>query len=254
MEIGLFILGTFFGSFYHVVGYRMTKNESIIFPRSHCPKCKHVLKPWELIPVFSYLFGRGKCRKCKNKISWIYPFSEILCGLVFMLCYLSFGFSLELIIALTFASMLIIIVFSDIYYMIIEDKVLIVFGILLIIQIFFIKGFNVLLSSLLSGLIAFVIMLLIKLGGDFAFKKESMGGGDIKLMFIIGMVIGWQMAIFSIPLAAIFALPLSLIVLYLKKDREIPFGPFLGLASMVILLTKLDFNIITDFMNRIMGI
>lgn len=243
----LFVIGTFFGSFYHVVGYRLPKNESILFPGSHCPHCNHVLKPWELIPVFSFLFQGGKCSKCKTKISWFYPISEILCGLLFMFCYVSFGFTLDLIIALTFVSMLIIVIFSDLHHMIIEDKVLIVFGILLLIEIIFISSWTAALISLRDGAIAFIIMLLLKLLGDKLFKKESMGGGDIKLMFVIGMVIGWDMALISIFLAAILALPISLIILFLKKDHEIPFGPFLSLGAIIILLTHFNIDSLLEF-------
>jgi len=244
--LGFFLMGTFFGSFYHVVGYRMTKGESIIYPASHCPNCNHVLKPYELIPVFSFLLQRGKCTKCKSKISWWYPVAEVLCGLLFLLTYLSFGLTWQLLTALTFVSMLIIIFFSDIYYMIIEDKVLVFFGIILMIEMYFINGLDSLLNSLLSGLIAFIIMLLLKLFGDFIFKKEAMGGGDVKLMFIIGMIIGYKIIPISIFLASLIALPVSIIILALKKDHAIPFGPFLSLSAIIIMLTKIDINWVID--------
>lgn len=240
--IGLFALGTILGSFYNVVAYRLPKGESIIYPSSHCPNCGHKLKPWELIPIFSFLLQRGKCTNCKTKISWFYPLSEIICGILFVLAYLSFGISLELIIALTFISMLIIVVLSDYYYMIIEDSVLIIFGILLLVEIFMINGLDVLIISLKNGLIAFIIMLVLKLFGDFIFKKESMGGGDIKLMFIIGMMIGWNMSIITIFLSAVLAFPVSIIILNSKKEHEIPYGPFLSLAALIIYLTHFNIN------------
>ena len=88
--IGLFVLGTIFGSFYNVVAYRVTKGESILFPSSHCPICGHKLKPWELIPIFSFLLQKGRCTDCKTKISWFYPLAEAICGILFVLAYLSF--------------------------------------------------------------------------------------------------------------------------------------------------------------------
>lgn len=242
IAIGFLLLGMLFGSFYHVVGYRMTKGESFVYPPSHCPNCNHKLGPLELIPVLSFLLQKGKCKECKTKISWFYPIAELMCGIIFMLCYLSFGISLELLLALTFTSMLIIIIFSDIYYMIIEDKVLIFFGILLIIELYFINGFNSLLYSLLDGVISFVVMLLIKLLGDKMFKKESMGGGDIKLMAIIGLILGWELSLVNIFVAAVIALPICFIILYKNADHVIPFGPFLALGSMILLLTRIDFN------------
>lgn len=242
IALGFLFIGMFFGSFYHVVGYRMSKGESIVYPGSHCPECNHPLSPLELIPVISFLIQGGKCRKCKTKISWLYPFAELICGLLFMLAYISFGFTWQLLIAITFISMLIIVFFSDCYYMIIEDKVLVFFGILLIIELYFINGFNSLLYSLLDGVIAFVVMLIIKLLGDFAFKKESMGWGDIKLMLIIGLVLGYEMSLMNIFLAAIIGLPVSLIVLLKDKDHAIPFGPMLSIGAVIILLLQIDFT------------
>lgn len=248
MIIGLFFLGTILGSFYNVVAYRITKGESIVYPSSHCPNCNHKLKPWELIPIFSFLLQKGKCSSCKIKISWFYPLSEIICGLMFVLAYLSFGISFDLVIALTFISMLIIVVLSDYYYMIIEDSVLIVFGLLLLLEIFLINGFDVFLLSIKNGLISFGIMFLLKIFGDLLFKKESMGGGDIKLMLVIGIVIGWDMSIITIFLSAILAFPVSLVILKSKKNHEIPYGPFLALASLIIYLTHFNLDILLELL------
>ena len=245
------MMGTILGSFYNVVAYRLPKGESIIYPASHCPNCNHKLRPWELIPIFSYLLQGGKCVSCKQKISIFYPISEILCGLLFVFCYLSFGLSLDLIIALTFVSLLIIVILSDYYYMIIEDSVLIVFGILLIIEMFFIHGCDSLLSSLLSSLIAFLIMLILKIAGDLAFKRESLGGGDIKLMAIFGLMIGWDMSIITIFLSAFIALPVSIFILKTNKNHEIPYGPFLSIAALIIYFTHLNIDMIFKFLESL---
>ena len=114
-----FMIGTIFGSFYYVVGYRIPKGESIVSPPSHCPNCNHRLGALELIPIFSFLLQGGKCKNCKNKISIFYPLFEVVCGLLFGISFISFGFSYELVIALTFISMIIIVMLSDYYYMII---------------------------------------------------------------------------------------------------------------------------------------
>ena len=96
-----FVLGTILGSFYNVVGFRLPKGESIIYPASHCPNCNHKLQFWELLPILSFAFQRGKCTSCKQKISWFYPIFEFSCGLIFALAFLSFGFTWDLLIALT---------------------------------------------------------------------------------------------------------------------------------------------------------
>ncbi len=248
IAVSIFLIGTILGSFYNVVAERITNKKSIIHPPSHCPNCNHVLKSWELIPIFSFLLQKGKCSSCKIKLSWFYPFSEFMTGVLFVICYLVFGLSLELIIALTFISVLVIIVLSDFYYMIIEDCVLIFFGIALIVEYLFIYGLDITLTALLNGVLSFIVMLLLKLGGDFLFKKESLGGGDIKLMLLIGFIIGLEGSVLTIFLSAFLALPVALTVMK-KENHEIPYGPFLALAAIIIYFTGLDFNFIINLIS-----
>lgn len=247
--ITFFVIGTILGSFYNVVGDRLPRGESIVKPRSHCPKCNHELTPLELIPIFSYLLQGGKCKNCKSKIPIFHPIFEVVSGLLFSCSYLVFGFEPELIIALTFVSMLLILFVSDIETMIIPDEVLIVFGILLMIEIYSIYGFQSFMNALLNGLISFLIMFCLKKIGDFLFKKESMGGGDIKLLFLFGMVLGWPMAIVAIFLGSFIGLPVAIMILHLKKDHEIPFGPFLSIGALLILFSKIDFSWIINLLS-----
>jgi len=236
-----FVIGAIFGSFYNVVGYRVPKGESLLYPASHCTKCNHKLGPLELIPILSFLFLGGKCKKCKDKISWFYPIFEFCSGLLFALSYVAFGFTLECLLSIVFISMLLIIIISDYQTMIIPDSVLIVFSAMIILIKYFIVGIEGVGISLLHAIGAFVFMLLLKLFGDFLFKKESMGGGDIKLLANFGFVLGFPLSIVSIFLAAIIALPISLIILKIKKTHEIPFGPFLAIAALIIFLSQISF-------------
>ena len=126
--------------------------------------------------------------------------------------------------------------------MIISDEVLVVFGIAIIIEQALIYGISTVPMMLVNGLISFGIMFLLKLFGDFLFKKESMGGGDIKLMLIFGFVLGYKMALFSIVFGAIIGLPISILVLYIKKNRVVPFGPFLTLAALNIYLLGITYE------------
>src|SRR5699024_1142065 len=125
--ITLFIFGTVFGSFFNVVGIRVPKKIPFHNDRSYCPKCKHQLRFYELIPVLSYVIQGGKCRSCQANISFMYPFVEFTTGLLFAYAYFHIGFQLELIVALLFISLLMIIFVSDMYYMLIPDKVLLFF-------------------------------------------------------------------------------------------------------------------------------
>ena len=245
-----FLFGICLGSFYNVVGYRLPLGQSLVTPSSHCTKCNHKLGASELVPIFSYIFLGGKCKKCSQKISLFYPIFELTTGILFVLSYLIFGASIEFFIAITFISILLIIIISDYQTMIIPDEVLIFGSILLIIEIFLLSGFNGVIESLINGIIAFVIMYLIKKLGDFLFKKESMGGGDIKIMFVFGLVLGFKMTLISIFLASFIGLPISIIVLYKKKDNIIPVGPFLATAGIIILLSQIDFNTIINFLAK----
>ncbi len=248
--IVFFIFGLIFGSFYNVVGYRLPNNMSLINPSSHCPKCNHKLGPFELIPVFSYLFQGGKCKNCKAKIAIFYPIFELFTGIVFALIYKIFGISVEMFIALVFASMLLIIMISDFLYMIIPDELLIFCGLLILILKIIVGGIEILLPTFMNMIIPFIALLFIKLLGDKAFKRESMGGGDIKLMLIFGMVLGWQISLFTIVLAAFIALPVTLILDKIKSNNnhELPFGPYLSLAALICLLTRVDIMTILHFL------
>ncbi|MEG0026236.1 MAG: prepilin peptidase [Bacilli bacterium] len=246
----LFIMGTILGSFYNVVGYRLPKGESIVYPSSHCPNCNHLLKPMELIPILSFIFQLGKCRNCKQKISWFYPIFELLGGVLFLLAYMSFGLTWELLIALTFISMVLIIIVSDYHYLIIPDSIIIITVIALIIEMFFIKGFQMTLIAIISGIIAFAAMLLLKKFGDLIFQKESMGGGDIKLMFIFGLMFDWPIALLSIFIASLIGLPISLIIMFKKNTHIVPFGPYLCAAALILLLLHVDSSTIMNILNH----
>lgn len=244
-----FIFGLVFGSFYTVVGFRLPNNESIIKPRSHCSNCKKVLKWYELIPVLSYIFQLGKCRNCKKHISIKYLLYELLTGICFSLAYIVFGLSIKIIIPLTLISLLIIVIISDMEYMIIPDEIIIFGSILLIIEILFINGINGFITSIINAIMFFGVMYLIKIIGDFVFKKESLGGGDIKLMFMIGLIFNIKTIIVIIFLASFIALPYAIIVMFTKKEAMVAYGPFLSLTSIALLLLNLTNISLIDLIN-----
>lgn len=242
-----FIFGSVMGSFYYVIATRVSKNLSIVSPPSHCENCNHNLSWYELIPILSYIFLGGKCVKCKTSIPISYLLMEVCTGVLFAVCYHVFDLSLDLVTALIFVSSLIIIIISDIEYMIILDEVLIfaVFGII-IVDIFNIGLYDTSIH-ILYGVGAFVTMLLIKKMGDILFKQESLGGGDIKLMFLIGLVIGYSMAVCNIFFATFIAFPIALFLLVTKKDNIIPFGPFLSMSAIILFVWGLNFSDIINF-------
>ncbi len=254
--IMVFIIGLVFGSFYNVVGYRLPNGMSIVFPQSHCPNCNHKLKFYELIPVISYIFLLGKCKKCKKRISFSYPFFEILTGVLFLLSYLVFGINVKFFISITFISILIIISISDIKYYIIPDEVLIVGSIIIIIELIInslimdVSLINGVVMPILNGLGSFALLYLFKVFGDAVFQRESLGGGDIKLLFVIGLVLGFDMSIVIIFIASFIALPLSVISLIKNDNNILPFGPYLSVASIIVLLTNLNLDMILEFFTK----
>ena len=235
------------GSFYHVLATRISKGKSIISPPSHCEKCNHKLKWYELIPILSYIIQGGKCRECKEKLSISYLLIEVCTGILFAVCFHVFDFTLDLLVAIIFVSSLIIIIISDIEYMIILDEVLI-FSVFTIIIVDIINvGLYESAERVLAGIGAFITMILIKKMGDVLFKQESLGGGDIKLMFLIGLVIGYPMAVCNIFLATFIAFPIALYLLIRKKDNIIPFGPFLSMGAIILYVWGLTFSDIINF-------
>ncbi len=238
--ISFFLIGLCLGSFYNVCGLRIPKGESINSPRSHCEKCHHQLKWYELIPLLSFAIQKGKCRECGCKLSYLYPFSELATGILFVVCYHSFGFSYDLIIALSLVSCFILVVVSDLTYLLIPDRFIIIPSIIVIIVNFLNKGFEYGLIQLAYGILALTFMYLIMLLGNKLFQKESMGGADIKLMFLVGVTLDPFLTVLVVFLASFIALPVSFYLLVKNKEHVIPFGPFIIIGFLIVYFTKLD--------------
>ena len=251
LEVYIFIIGLLFGSFYNVVGMRLPNNESIVFPGSHCEKCNHKLKWYENIPLLSYILLGGKCSNCKSKISVWYPAIELFTGMLFLISYYTFGLSYEFAIAIIISSLVSIIFVSDINYYIILDSPIILGSILIIIIKLLSTSLKDSLISFGSGILIFAIMYGIMLLGNLLFKKESLGGGDIKLSFIAGLVLGPKLGIFYIIFGSFLAFPYAIYVTIRNKDNMLPFGPFL-ISSLLIIY--LDYEFFINFINTLLHI
>lgn len=244
----VFIFGTVMGSFLNVVAVRLSREESILWPGSHCDNCNHKLRWYENIPIVSYLIQGGKSRCCNTKIPISFLLIEVITGVLYCTSYHSFGFSYNFVISLIFISSLIAIIVADIEYMIIPDEIIGVTGILIILCCLFFFGVEETGNRIIAGILAFVLMYVIKLIGDRLFKKESMGGGDIKLMFLFGLVIGFPLSICDIFLATFIAFPVAVFMLLSRKDNMIPFGPFLAMAAVLINISKVSIESIINFL------
>jgi len=235
----IFIFGLVIGSFLNCVVYRLNEGISFSSGRSFCPNCKHTLAWYDLVPVFSFLFLRGKCRYCGQKISWQYPIVEISTGLIFLLVsittfdpQLSILNSLfPMVCLLAVSSLLIIIFIFDLKWYIIPDKVLfIAAGITAVFHLynFFLglyskdQALGFLFSA--TGACAFFLAIFLLTRG------RAMGFGDVKLAFFMGLFLGWPKIIVALFLAFLIGAIIGLILIALKKKglrSEIPFGPFL---------------------------
>ena len=224
------IFGLVFGSFFNVVGLRVPKGESIVTPPSHCDGCKRRLTAIDLVPVLSYIFLGGKCRTCGAKIGFFHPLMELLTGILFTLAYLQFGFTPELAVALLFISLLVIITVSDIAYMLIPDKVLLPFTVVLSICRVF-SPLDPWWDAIVGAAVGFGILFII------AFvSKGGMGGGDIKLFFVIGLVLGFKLTIVALFMSAVIGLVAGVVqLMWQKKGRKqpIPFGPWIAVGSVL---------------------
>lgn len=234
MNILMFIIGTVFGSFFLVIGTRLPLKENVITGRSRCDNCKKELCWYELIPIVSYVIQMGKCRKCKKAISINHLVIEIITGLLFVFGYNYFAELSDLLIYLVSISVALIIFVSDFKYMIILDSTWIIGALLVIIIKLVFTSLNSTLISLASGIGLFLVMYSVKLIGDKLFKKESLGGGDIKLCLFIGLIIGFRLGLISLVFASFLALPYAFVNVYLNKKNELPYGPFLIAAAVII--------------------
>jgi leader peptidase (prepilin peptidase)/N-methyltransferase len=227
----IFLIGTFFGSFFTLAIYRIPKKEDILIKHSYCPNCNHKLGFFDLFPILSYIFLLGKCRYCGNKISIQYLFIELLSGCLGILCYYRYGFNMNWILHFLVIELCITISFIDIKTMIIPDELNIIIFILGLIRIFY-YDLNLFEYILYSIGVPIIFMILNK------FYIDCIGGGDIKFMFSIAFLLGKRiyisffLGVFS---ASIYALYLLIIKKYHRKSR-FAFGPFLSLGNIVAIL------------------
>lgn len=254
----VFIYGLLFGSFYNVVIYRLPLELNIAKGRSFCPNCHTSLRAKDLVPLFSWIFLRGKCRYCGSPISFRYPLIESLTALLFLTAYRHFGMTSEFFLYCSFYSMLIISTMIDLDHMIICDEV--IYGFSALSTIFLLTGRILKMESISDiGFVSFastlgqsmkdnffgllagtLIYAAIYFAAKAAYKREAFGSGDILLMGAIGWVTGWKFAILIAVLSFYIGLAFILIMKAagkkLKLQQEIPFGPYICISAFCVSL------------------
>lgn len=230
MELLVFLYGLLLGSFYNVAGLRIPVGKSVVKPRSACSQCGYQLAARDLVPVLSYISIKGRCRKCGTRLSIIYPVTELLTALLFLYSYVLYGFSLSFWVAIVLFSMMMILVVSDLAYMLIPDKILLFF-LPLFVLLRIIQPLEPWWDSLLGAAIGFGLLLLIAV-----VSKGGMGGGDIKLFGVLGFVLGTKLVLLTFFLACLFGAVFGLMFMAagaVKRGKPMPFGPYIALATVV---------------------
>lgn len=249
-----FIFGTLIASFINAFEYRLKNNLNWLTERSNCPKCKHQINFYDNIPIISFLFLKGKCRHCQQKISWQYPLVEFILGLLFVFVLNRFYVEnlilenyLEIFVHCFIVSVFLFIFIYDYKYLEVSDTVVISSSALLFVYIYFldIRSLNSILLSIFIAVGFFLIQFLVS-------KGKWIGGGDLRIALFMGVVFDWQKILLALWLAYIIGALVSLFLLYKNKKNmqsQIAFGTFLMLASFITLFW--GDNIITYYLNLI---
>jgi leader peptidase (prepilin peptidase)/N-methyltransferase len=230
-----FLFGAAVGSFLNVCIYRIPRSQSIVFPPSACPDCGNRIAPYDNIPIFSFLLLRGKCRSCKGRISWKYPTVELINGFLTLSLFVKFNFSSTFFVLFLFCSALVVVTFIDLEHQIIPDFISLP-GIVVGFAFSFLLPWLGWKNSLIGIVAGGGSLLLVAYGYQLLTKKEGMGGGDIKLLAMMGAFLGWRSIPFIIFTSSLFGSVVGIsMMLARKKDSQlpIPFGPFLAVGAIL---------------------
>jgi leader peptidase (prepilin peptidase)/N-methyltransferase len=235
ISIFVFLVGSCIGSFSNVCIHRLPLSKSIKSPPSNCPYCSSPIRFYDNIPIVSFIFLRGKCRNCHERISFRYPLVEVLGGAFALFTYLKYGLTIEALIYYIFIIALVIITFIDMDHQIIPDVISLP-GIPIGFLASFILPSLTYIDSLIGILIGGGILFIVLWAYYFFTGAEGMGGGDVKLLAMIGAVIGWKGVIFTIFISSVTGTIIGLLIMLRTKKglkQAVPFGPFLSIGAVV---------------------
>jgi len=225
------LFGALIGSFLNVCIVRLPKDESVVRPRSRCPRCGAQLAWHDNIPIVSWLVLRGKCRGCQLPISPMYPVVELLVAGMWGWMAWRHGFGVEGLRGAVFGTILLGIAFTDAREYIIPDQFSLgglVVGLLFAAA----AGLPAFQTAALGAAAGFALLWLVGVGGTWVFKEEAMGGGDIKMMAMVGAFVGWQGVLLTVFLGALIGTIVFLPLVFLGRKKLVPFGVFLAMGAM----------------------
>jgi leader peptidase (prepilin peptidase)/N-methyltransferase len=224
------IFGALIGSFLNVCIYRIPRSESVVLPRSHCPNCKTIVSFYDNLPIASFLLLRGRCRHCHTSISWRYPLVEIINTVGYLFLLWKFGLGWQFVVYALLFSALVVVTFIDLSHQIVPDRITLpgmIVGALAAATVLPAGLINALIGIFLGGGLFYLVAVL---------SRGGMGGGDIKLIAMIGAFLGWRDVLLTIFIAALAGSVVGLYLMVVKgKGRKypVPFGPFLALGAVV---------------------
>ena len=242
------LIGLVFGSFLNVLIARIPKNENIAFPASHCPKCNTPLKLYHNIPLFSWLFLRGRCAFCKEKISVQYPIVELLTGLIFATVFFKLGLGyMGLVIALSFSFLLALSVI-DYYTKMVPDSLNLLALTTAVIAATSLQGFVINFENSLLFVGGFALL---RFYLSYLMKKEALGEGDLMVAGTMGAMLGIKLGLVAIFVSALLALPIMLLMRNeTDESKMVPYVPFLALALFIVYIFDFAF---LDYWNSLYG-
>lgn len=219
------ILGLVMGSFLNCLAWRITHGESVLHGRSHCTTCNHVLGPADLIPVLSWLFSKGRCRYCGERVSARYPITELVCAAVYVAIVARYDLTAEALELVAFSSVLLVLTLTDLDSFLIPNGCIVAAIVIRIAYLLFV-GFTVpgsdpvalVLLSLAGGLEVGLPLLVAVLIMDRVLKKPSMGGGDLKLLAVAGMYFAWMECLFLVLVACVLGIVVAFVQLARERD------------------------------------
>lgn len=228
------ILGLCMGSALNCLAWRIANKKSWTKGKSICPACRHELHTRDLIPLLSYIFSKGKCRYCGEKISPRYPLTELGLAVIFVAVFLRYGFTLYTLDIMVLASCLFTLSLIDLDTMTIPDRFLIIPAVCQLVYAYYYGGFASVWYALWHGLTLGGAVLLISLFMDKVLKKESMGGGDIKLLFVLGLFLDLPECLLLLVFSCVFGLVMALLLR--RSEKAFPFGPALSAGMLLTLM------------------
>jgi leader peptidase (prepilin peptidase)/N-methyltransferase len=238
MAVGV---GAAVGSFLNVVIYRLPEGQSVVTPRSHCTRCGTTIAWYDNLPVLSWLLLRGRCRSCHAAFSARYPLVELLTGLLLLALVVRFGVGLELLFSFYFACSLLVVTYIDLDHRLIPDRITlpgIAAGLVLALLAPGEARWMAVQSWAIGTLVGGGILWLVAWGYHVATGREGMGGGDVKLLAMIGAFLGWQGVLLTLLLSSFIGSAIGVLVMIRQgadSKLAIPFGPFLALGAIIAL-------------------